>query len=103
MVPLAQRGPQVRRQVVVEVAAEAARSVPGVTRLGRGPTLFPGAPVEATLDQGTVVVRLSLVAAEGVRLVSLGADVRRVVAAAIERLLGLSVEEVTVVIDGIGT
>jgi uncharacterized alkaline shock family protein YloU len=93
--------------VVVEMVRLAALEVPGVHRVGRaGPwwrRAFLGRPIRARVRDGRVAVRLSLVARPGQALEPLTAQVRSAVGATVERLLGLELETVTVVVDGIGS
>jgi uncharacterized alkaline shock family protein YloU len=54
--------------------------------------------------RGDVVdVRLRIIARPGADLAATGRHVRESVARAVERLLGLRVNEVSVLIDGVGT
>lgn len=96
----------VARRVVIEVISLAALEVPGVGRVGRGGPRWrawlAGSPVRVRVRDGRVEARLHLVARPGQRLDAVARDVRGAVAAAIERLLGLEVAGVTVVVDGIG-
>lgn len=93
-------------EVVVDVAASAARGVPGVARLGRGGRGLSGLvgrpPVEARLEEGEALLRVRVVAGSDVGFDALAEAVRRAVATAVERQLGLAVREVTVVIAGLG-
>ena len=97
----------VARRVVVEMVRLAAIEVPGVLRVGRGPSglrLGSGrSPVRVRVRHGAVDARVWLIARPGQALVPLTHEVRTTVAAAIERLLGLEVRDVTVVVDGVGT
>jgi uncharacterized alkaline shock family protein YloU len=85
----------------------AALEVPGVQRVGHaGPPwrrLFAGRPVTVRVRDRHVTVRLALVARPGHALAPLADQVRSAVGAAIERLLGLEPESVTVVVDGVGS
>jgi uncharacterized alkaline shock family protein YloU len=54
------------------------------------------------LQGNRVTVRLSIVARPGQALRPLVAQVRVAVAATVERLLGLELEAVSVVVDGVG-
>lgn len=94
----------VRRGVIGEMARVAALEVEGVVRVGRGGgpwrRWLAGAPVGAVIRDGRVAVRLVLVARQG-PLGPLAGRVRHAVAATVERLLGLELADVTVVIDGI--
>ncbi len=93
--------------VIREMVRLAALEVPGVLRVGRaGPAwrrLVMGRPVVARVVDGRVAVRLSLVARPGQPLEPLTAQVRAAIRATVERLLGLELEGVTVVVDGIGS
>jgi uncharacterized alkaline shock family protein YloU len=94
----------VSRGVVVEMVRVAALEVPGVLRVGRGgrfAKLF-GSPVRVQIKEGQVSARIYVIARPGHELRALAAQVRQAVGAAIERLLGLDLGEVTVVIDGVG-
>lgn len=97
----------VRGAVIAEMVRLAALEVPGVHRVGRaGPLwrrVFLGRPVSARVRDGRVTVRLSLVARPGHPLEPLAAQVRHTVCATVERLLGLELEAVTVVVDGVGS
>jgi len=96
----------VGRGVIVEVARLAALEVPGVLRVARG-----GAGWRASLRGGAVAVgtkgevvdlRLWVIARPGSDLTEVARQARTAVAAAMERLLGLSLGAVTVVVDGVG-
>jgi uncharacterized alkaline shock family protein YloU len=92
--------------VIREMVRLAALEVPGVLRVGRaGPAwrrVFLGRSVVARVRDGRVAVRLAVVARPGQPLAPLAAQVRMTVRATIERLLGLELEGVTVVVDGVG-
>jgi uncharacterized alkaline shock family protein YloU len=92
--------------VIGEMIRLAALEVPGVQRVGRaGPwwrRLFAGRSVRAQVHAKRVTVRLAIVARPGHAIAPLAADVRAAVGAAMERLLGLELDSVTVVIDGVG-
>jgi uncharacterized alkaline shock family protein YloU len=96
----------VDKGVIDETVRAAALEVPGVLRLGRsGPawrTWIGGSPVRTRVEDGRVTVRIWLVARPGQALPTLAARVRGAVSSAVERLLGLDLESVTVVIDGVG-
>jgi uncharacterized alkaline shock family protein YloU len=95
-------GPDVIRETVRLAALE----VPGVLKVGRGGPrwrgLLGGSPVRVRLRDGRVDVTVWLVARPRQRLVPLTAQVRAAVGAAVERLLGLEVGAVTVLVDGVG-
>jgi uncharacterized alkaline shock family protein YloU len=92
--------------VIAEMVRLAAFEVPGVQAVGRsgGPwrRLLLSRPVNVRLRGNRVTVRLSIVARPGQALVPLAAEVRSAVAATVERLLGLELEAVSVVVDGVG-
>ena len=94
-------------RVIAEMVRLAALEVPGVHRVGRAGPLwrrfFLGRPVAARVSDGRVVVRLSVVARPGHPLEPLTSQVRSAVSATVERLLGLELEAVTVVVDGVGS
>ncbi|MEO7664341.1 MAG: Asp23/Gls24 family envelope stress response protein [Candidatus Limnocylindrales bacterium] len=96
----------VGRGVIVEMARLAALEVPGVLRVARGGPVwlafFRGTPVRVRVRRDGVAVRLWVIARPGSNLPGVSRQVRTVVAAAVERLLGLELRSVTVVIDGIG-
>jgi uncharacterized alkaline shock family protein YloU len=93
--------------VIAEMVRLAALEVPGVHRVGRSGPLwrraFLGRPVTARVHDGRVTVRVSLIARPGQPLEPLTAQVRSAICATVERLLGLELEAVTVVVDGVGS
>ena len=93
--------------VIREMVRLAALEVPGVQRVGRaGPAwrrVVLGRPVMARVRDGRVAVRLSVVARPGQALQPLAAQVQAAIGATVERLLGLELEAVTVVVDGVGS
>lgn len=96
----------VGRSVIAELVRLAAFEVPGVARVGRGGGTirrFLGGPsVSVQVRNDRVLVRLWIVARPGQPLGRLAAQVRSAVAATIERLLGLDLGAVTVMVDGVG-
>ena len=97
----------VSHSVIVEMVRLAALEVPGVLKVGRGGRGGPlarlaGPPVRARVGDGKVALRVWIVARPGHALAPLAAQVRQAVGATVERLLGLELGEVTVVIDGVG-
>lgn len=96
----------VGRGVIAEMARLAAFEVPGVQHVGRaGPPwrrLFLGPAVRAQVRDGKVSVRVAIVARPGQPLEPLADQVRSAVGAAVVRLLGLELEAVTVLVDGVG-
>ena len=61
-----------------------------------------GPSVSVRVRDERVLVRLRVVARPGHALVPLTAQVRTAVAATVERLLGLDLGAVTVIVDGVG-
>ena len=101
-------GPEltVGRGVIAELVRLAAFEVPGVVRVCRGGPawrrLMGGPAVSVKIRDERVAVRLWVVARPGQALVPLTAAVRSTVAATVERVLGLELETVTVLVDGVG-
>jgi uncharacterized alkaline shock family protein YloU len=101
-------GPElsVNRGVVEEIVRFAALEIPGVARVSRGGpawrTFLAGPPVVTHCSSDGVRVRVWIVARPGQGLVDLVDEVRGAVGAAVERLLGLRLESVTVTVDGVG-
>ena len=62
-----------------------------------------GPPIMVRVRTEGVVVRLRIIARPGADLTETGRRVRDAVGRAVERLLGLHVQEVSVLIDGVGT
>lgn len=95
-------GPRVIRDTVRLATLE----VPGVLRVGRGGPAWRDAlgsnPVRIRVADGRVHVTVWLVARPRQRLVPLTGEVRAAIAAAVERLLGMELGGVTVLVDGIG-
>jgi uncharacterized alkaline shock family protein YloU len=96
----------VGRGVIAELVRLAAFEVPGVARVGRGGPawrrLLGGPAVSVQLRNDRVLVRLSIVARPGQALGPLTHQVRVAVAATVERLLGLQLGAVTILVDGVG-
>lgn len=97
----------VGRGVIAELVGLAALEVPGVLRVGRGGPawrrLLGGRSVAVRFDDGRVRVRLWIVARPGQEIRPLTRQVGTTVAATVERLLGLGLAEVTVLVDGVGS
>jgi len=103
--PAPRPGPlTVSHSVIVEMVRVAALEVPGVLKVGHGGPLawLAGSPVRARVGEGRVSVRVWVVARPGHALGPLAVQVRQAVGATVERLLGLQLGDVTVVIDGVG-
>jgi uncharacterized alkaline shock family protein YloU len=101
-------GPQltVGRGVIVELVRLAAFEVPGVARVGRGGPgwrrALGGSSVSVQFRNDRVLVRAWIVARPGQALGPLAGQVRSAVAATVERLLGLELGAVTILVDGVG-
>jgi uncharacterized alkaline shock family protein YloU len=101
-------GPEltVGRGVIAELVRLAAFEVPGVVRVGRGGPpwrrLVGGPAVSVRIRDERVLVRLWVVARPGQALAPLTAQIRATVAATVERVLGLELGSVTVLVDGVG-
>ena len=95
-------GPSVIRELVGLAALE----VPGVARVGRGGApwrrLLGGRAVTVRVLEDGVTVRIWIVARPGQAVGPLAGQVRAAVAATVERLLGLDLRAVTVLVDGVG-
>jgi uncharacterized alkaline shock family protein YloU len=99
-------GPElaVSRRVVSDVVRLAAMETAGVVLVGRASRWrrFLGSrPVHVRVDDGSVTVTVHIVARSGTQLPAVGEAVRGSVAAAVQRVLGLRVAGVTVVVDGV--
>jgi uncharacterized alkaline shock family protein YloU len=96
----------VDRRVVDEIVRLAALEIPGVARVSRGGpawrAFLAGPPIATHLSAGRVRVRVWIVARPGQALTALSGEVRAAVGAAVERLLDLRLESVTVTVDGVG-
>ena len=97
----------VGRGVIVEVARQAALEIPEVLAVARrGPpwrAALAGPPISVRVRREGVEVELRIIARPGADLASAGRHVREAVGRAVERLLGLEVRSVTVLVDGVGT
>lgn len=96
----------VDRSVVDELIRLAAMEVPGVVRVerpGARPRWLAGGWSTVSRVEGRRVdARLAVVARPGHPLVPLTRQVRAAVAAAIERLVGLEIGEIVVIVSGVG-
>jgi uncharacterized alkaline shock family protein YloU len=96
----------VGRSVIVDVARLAALEIPDVLQVARrGPpwrAALAGPAVAVRVRAEGVEVELRILARPGADLVRAGRQVREAVGRAVERLLGLRVRSVTVLIDGVG-
>jgi uncharacterized alkaline shock family protein YloU len=96
----------VGRGVIVEVARAAALEMPDVLRVARrGPrwraALAGPATIVRVRPEG-VEIELRIIARPGADLVATGRQGRDAVGLAVQRLLGLDVRAVTVLVDGVG-
>jgi len=96
----------VGRSVIVEVARLAALEIPDVLRVARrGPAwraALAGPPIMVRVNRDGVEIELRIIARPGTDLVAAGRNVRNAVGRAVERLVGLEVRSVTVLVDGVG-
>jgi uncharacterized alkaline shock family protein YloU len=96
----------VGRGVIVDVVRQAALEIPdvlGVSRRGpRWRAALAGPPIAVRVDAEGVEIELRIIARPGTDLVAAGRHVRDAVGLAVERLLGLEVRSVTVLVDGVG-
>jgi uncharacterized alkaline shock family protein YloU len=99
-------GLAVSRSVIRDLIRLAAIEVPGVLSVGWAGSpvrrLLAGRPIGIRVRGGVVDARVVVIARPGQALGPLTTDVGSAVAAAVERLLGLELGQVTVRIDGIG-
>ncbi len=101
-------GPEltVGRSVIAELVRLAALEVPGVVRVGAGGppwrAMISVPDVAVRVRDDRVRVRLRIVVRPGHSLVDVAAQVRTKIAGTVERLLGLDLDAVTVVVDGVG-
>jgi uncharacterized alkaline shock family protein YloU len=97
----------VGRSVILEVARLAAQEVPEVLQVARrGPpwrAALAGPPIMVRVRPEGVELELRIIARPGADLVQAGRQVREAVGRAVERLLGLQVRSVTVLVDGVGS
>ncbi len=96
----------VGRGVIVEVARLAALEIPDVLRVARrGPpwrAALAGPPIMVRVRKEGVELELRIIARPGADLAAAGRRVRNAVGLAVQRLLGLEVRSVTVLVDGVG-
>jgi uncharacterized alkaline shock family protein YloU len=101
-------GPEltIGKGVITELVKSAAFEVPGVARVGHGGPTWRGwlarPAVRVRVVDDRVLVRLRIVARPGHALGPLTGQVRTAVAATVERLLGLDLGAVTIIVDGVG-
>ena len=96
----------VGRGVVTEMSRVAAYEVPGVSRVSRGGprwlAALSGPPVVVRIRDHRVHVRVFVVVRPGQPLSAVADGVRSAVERTVERLLGLDLGAVTVIVDGVG-
>jgi uncharacterized alkaline shock family protein YloU len=94
------------QSVIADMTRLAAADVPGVIRVARrGPAWrawLAGPPVGVRIRDGRVHLRVHLLARAGASLPAVATAVRSAVGATVERLLGMQLGSVTIVVDGIG-
>jgi uncharacterized alkaline shock family protein YloU len=97
----------VGRGVILEVARLAALEIPEVLQVARrGPpwrAALAGPAIMVRVRKEGVEIELRIIARPGADLVHAGRAVREAVGRAVERLLGLQVRSVTVLVDGVGS
>lgn len=96
----------VGRGVIVDVVRQAALEIPDVLAVARrGPrwrAALAGPAVMVRVRPEGVEIELRIIARPAADLVASGRRVRDAVGLAVERLLGLQVRSVTVLVDGVG-
>ena len=96
----------VGQAVIAEVVRQTALEIPEVLKVARrGPpwrAALAGPAVSVLVRTEGVELELRIIARPGADLVAAGRNVRNAVGLAVERLLGLQVRSVTVVVDGVG-
>lgn len=96
----------VGRAVISEVVRQTALEIPEVLKVARrGPpwrSALAGPAVTVRVRPEGVELELRIIARPGADLVAAGRNVRNAVGLAVERLLGLQVRSVTVLVDGVG-
>lgn len=96
----------VGRAVISEVVRQTALEIPEVLKVARrGPpwrAALAGPAVTVRVRPEGVELELRIIARPGADLFVAGRNVRNAVGLAVERLLGLQVRSVTVLVDGVG-
>jgi uncharacterized alkaline shock family protein YloU len=97
----------VGRGVIVDVVRQAALEIPEVLAVARrGPrwrAALAGPAIAVRVRPEGVEIELRIIARPAADLVAVGRHVRNAVGLAVQRLLGLDVRSVTVLIDGVGS
>jgi uncharacterized alkaline shock family protein YloU len=96
----------VGRGVIVDVVRQAALEIPEVLAVARrGPrwrAALAGPAIAVRVQSEGVEIELRIIARPAADLVAAGRNVRNAVGLAVQRLLGLDVRSVTVLVDGVG-
>jgi uncharacterized alkaline shock family protein YloU len=96
----------VGRGVIVDVVRQAALEIPEVLAVARrGPrwrAALAGPAIAVRVRPEGVEIELRIIARPAADLVAAGRNVRNAVGLAVQRLLGLDVRSVTVLVDGVG-
>jgi uncharacterized alkaline shock family protein YloU len=100
---------RVARQVLHTIISNVTLEIPGVVRMAQGIDSWPrflgrerlGDGVALTIKDNTIAVDLYIVVASGVNIVEVGSAVQQEVAAAIEEMVGMQVNEVNVYIQDV--
>jgi uncharacterized alkaline shock family protein YloU len=97
----------VGRAVIVDVVRQAALEIPEVLAVARrGPrwrAALAGSAIAVRVRPEGLEIELRIIARPAADLVAAGRQVRDAVGLAVQRLLGLEVRSVTVLIDGVGS
>ena len=97
----------VGRGVIVDVVRQAALEIPEVLAVSRrGPrwrAALAGPAITVRVPPEGLEIELRIIARPGADLVVAGRQVRDAVGLAVQRLLGLEVRSVTVLVDGVGS
>ena len=97
----------VGRGVIVDVVRQAALEIPDVLAVSRrGPrwrAALAGPAIKVHVRPEGVEIDLRVIARPGADIVAAGRHVRDAVGLAVQRLLGLDVRSVTVLVDGVGS
>jgi uncharacterized alkaline shock family protein YloU len=96
----------VGRGVIVDVVRQAALEIPEVLAVARrGPrwrAALAGPAIAVRVRPEGVEIEVRIIARPAADLVAAGRSVRNAVGLAVQRLLGLDVRSVTVLVDGVG-
>jgi uncharacterized alkaline shock family protein YloU len=100
---------RVARQVLLTIVINTALQVPGVVRMAQATDQWsrflerevPRQGVSLTIKNNTVSADLYIVVASGARVVDVGSAIQEEVAAAIEHMVGMQVQEVNVYVQDV--